>query len=253
MAGIDLDRVQDRVVSPWWHHVLSSAYHMLGEHELELEAARIPVQWYPDLLRLRAQEVIAAAALGDLDEVERIVEESQAVRPADDFCAGDVVLMAARELRAHGHHGESLALASLAVNWCRGRGVLEDQAVTMRAFLARALYQAERWDESRELFRELAAENPGNAEYHGYLGAIAARAGDATEAMAISDALPADVQSIFWRARIAALLGDEERAMTLLRQAFAQGSKFNLSVHRDMDLESLRDYPPFQELLRPKG
>jgi tetratricopeptide (TPR) repeat protein len=123
----------------------------------------------------------------------------------------------------------------------------------MRGFLARALYQAERWEEARELFLQLAAEDPENLDYRGYLGAIAARKGDADEAMAVAEALPAGIPAIRWRARIAALLGDEERAMTMLREALAQGARFNLSFHNDMDLESLCDYPPYQELLRPKG
>ena len=56
-----------------------------------------------------------------------------------------------------------------------------------------------------------------------------------------------------WRGRIAALLGDREEAMALLLEAHAQGRPFGWSWHRDVDLESLRDYPPFQEFLRPKG
>jgi hypothetical protein len=28
---------------------------------------------------------------------------------------------------------------------------------------------------------------------------------------------------------------------------------YSVWVHRDIDFESLRDYPPFQELMRPKG
>jgi hypothetical protein len=39
----------------------------------------------------------------------------------------------------------------------------------------------------------------------------------------------------------------------LLRQAFAQGYRFSLSVHHEPDFERLREYPPFQELVRPKG
>ena len=38
-----------------------------------------------------------------------------------------------------------------------------------------------------------------------------------------------------------------------LREAFAQGQAYGTRVLIDMDLESLRDYPPFKELLRPKG
>jgi hypothetical protein len=57
----------------------------------------------------------------------------------------------------------------------------------------------------------------------------------------------------YWQACIAALLGEKERAMTLLHDAYTQGRAFTIWLHRDMDLEPLRDYPPFQELLRPKG
>ncbi len=57
------------------------------------------------------------------------------------------------------------------------------------------------------------------------------------------------------RARIAALLGDREEAMTLLQQAIDKAANYGFGVwlHRDMDFESLRDYPPFQEFTRPKG
>ncbi len=44
-----------------------------------------------------------------------------------------------------------------------------------------------------------------------------------------------------------------EQAVVLLRDAFNQGFYIPSFVHGDMDLDSLRDYPPFQELVRPKG
>ena len=56
-----------------------------------------------------------------------------------------------------------------------------------------------------------------------------------------------------WRALIAASLGERERAVNLLRDAFGRGADYGIWLHRDPDLASLRDYPPFQELLRPKG
>jgi hypothetical protein len=40
--------------------------------------------------------------------------------------------------------------------------------------------------------------------------------------------------------------------VALLRTAFAEGREFDLWLHRDVDLESLRDYPPFVTLTRPK-
>ena len=43
--------------------------------------------------------------------------------------------------------------------------------------------------------------------------------------------------------------------MILLRQNIdlVPSPDVYLVLHRNMDFESLQDYPPFQELLRPKG
>ena len=55
------------------------------------------------------------------------------------------------------------------------------------------------------------------------------------------------------RAFIAAALGDRDAAVALLRTAFGQGMTVGEWAHMEPALESLRDYPPFQELIRPKG
>lgn len=46
---------------------------------------------------------------------------------------------------------------------------------------------------------------------------------------------------------------ENAQAVELLRSAINQGTYFGIWLHRDPDFESLRDYPPFQELMRPKG
>jgi tetratricopeptide (TPR) repeat protein len=259
MATIDPGQARDHIVAPFWHDILATAYHALGEHQLELEAVRIALQWYPDILSLRYQEAAAAAALGKVEEIDRIIEASLAVKPADEYRADDVMLGAARELRVHGYPAESLALANRAVEWCQGRMSPHARNDPLREFLADALYHAERWAESEELARQLAAEQPEYVDYQGALGALAVRMGDEAEARAILEALQASdqpeqqVQIILWRARITALLGEKERAMTLLRDAIAHGAKFGTRIHCNIDFEPLWDYPPFQELLRLKG
>ena len=55
-----------------------------------------------------------------------------------------------------------------------------------------------------------------------------------------------------WRARIQALLGERDAAVALLRDAFARGYPHAHGLHIDLAFASLRDYPPFQELLKPK-
>ena len=48
-------------------------------------------------------------------------------------------------------------------------------------------------------------------------------------------------------------VGEKERAVALLKEAFSQGLDYGVYLHRDIDLEPLWDYQPFKELLRPKG
>jgi hypothetical protein len=55
------------------------------------------------------------------------------------------------------------------------------------------------------------------------------------------------------RARIAAALGDHSDAVRLLQEAFQHGWVSPNRWHQFVEFDPLRDYPPFQELLRPKG
>lgn len=55
-------------------------------------------------------------------------------------------------------------------------------------------------------------------------------------------------------ARIYAGLGEKEKALALLRQAFMEGYGFDFTFYDyDFELLPLFDYPPFQEFVKPKG
>jgi predicted Zn-dependent protease len=165
---------------------------------------------------------------------------------------------AAVELRAHGHREASLAVAARAVEWLRSRPAGTAATTARREDLANALYLMEQWEDARSLFSALAAEDPERVTFLGPLGTIAARRGDAAEARAVSEKLRHSTQPhlfgshTYWRACIAALLGERQAAVDLLRESFAQGAEYRLGLHHDPDLEQLRDYPPFMDLMRPK-
>ncbi len=96
-----------------------------------------------------------------------------------------------------------------------------------------------------------------NVDFLGGLGVSAARLGHRGEAEALAKR-PATInppfsfgRSPYWRARIAALLGDRDRAVALLQEAIAQGiscaARYGPAVedcHREMDFESLRGTGP---------
>ncbi len=244
----------------WYARVAGRAHHALGNYNRELEIMRRCQELFPNLSTLRASEVQALAALGRVQEVRDVVDQSLAT-PSDYGSPYYVIATAAWELRAHGHPNESLEMANLAADWCRSRPQEEAESEELRYCLAVALCYAERWDEARALFEELAAESPEDMNYMGYLGTLAARRGDHEEALRISAELEhldrpyMFGMNMYWCGCISALLGENERAVGFLREAFARGCRHghDVDLHRDMDLESLRDYPPFQELVRPKG
>jgi DNA-binding SARP family transcriptional activator len=235
---------------------LATARHMLGEHRQELRGARQARLHYPEL-RTLGWEVRALAALGRVDEVERLLGESLALPPQPGLTAADVLRSTAAELSAHGHAEAAARTWEEAIAWYARRPGAE-QAHHRRA-LARTLYEAGRWTEARALFEDLAAEHPGNVQLLGHLGALAARRGDRAEAERISTALAASLQPYLrgghtlWRARVAAQLGEHEQALHLLREAFSQGQPYGAWVHTDPDLIPLRHLSSFRQLVRPKG
>ena len=117
---------------------------------------------------------------------------------------------------------------------------------------------AEEWAEAGSITAALIKEQPGNSAYLGLAGAIAARMGDSASAMKQAAALsrlasePDGIVELA-RAQLAAVLGQRERAVELLRDAFARGLSMSTALHRQMDFESLRGFAPFDELMRPKG
>jgi predicted Zn-dependent protease len=122
--------------------------------------------------------------------------------------------------------------------------------------LVQALYRTGQWKEAETQVRELLASDDANVDYLGLDGRLAARLENPQKARAVSSELARTGEPHLWgwhtyeRARIAALLGEKDEAVDLLREALAQGLAAYESIHRDPDLESLRDYPPFQELVR---
>lgn len=231
---------------------------MLGDHREELKAAQQGRKQYPELLSTLFYEARALAALGNIKQVNSRLDESLTLPPQRNWNPGGVMVYAGNALRAHGHKEASLQAFDRAIQWVKSRPEQEQKNRDTRGLLGYALYGGERWSEAQTLYMSLNAEFPDSITYLGYLGTIAARLGNRDKALGISDELKNIDQpylfgsNTFWRARIAALLGEKEQAMVLLRDALAQGASHG-SLYLNMDLELLSDYPPFQELIKPKG
>jgi hypothetical protein len=245
----------------WYSHwrAYTRILHILGEHERELEVAREARQYVSGLLYAMAYEGRALAALGRLDELTALVEEILLAGAQPRLTPGGALAELAEEAAAHGYQSACFEIADRALGWIDGQSQEYQTTVAARSLRGRLLYVLQRWDVAAAVFAALAADSADLVDALGHQGAIAARQGDAESARRFASELASvDLPRVhgwntYWRAKISALLGEEVEAVALLRRSFSEGNRYGIWLHRDPDLESLRDYPPFQELMEPEG
>jgi tetratricopeptide (TPR) repeat protein len=258
LRPLDPERGSMRGWWPYWSF-LTQTYHVLGQHRRELRAALRGRRQYPDNLALLRRELEARAARGQHERVVALLEESLTLRrPGDPYLT--LAMVASLDFRAHGHPDHALDVVERAV--ARYRSLPDEEARAALGSpirLVQLLLYGGRWAEAEEALEALAADNPDNLEIKGSLGVLAAWQEDRDKASEADRWLAAlDRPYLYgwhteWRTRIAAALGQQDEAVRLLQEAFNQGVPFNPWVHRDPTFAALHDYPPFQELLRPKG
>lgn len=244
---------------PYWD-CFAASYHVLGEHKKELAIARQARKRFPDSFSPLNHEVSAFAALGKIEEIKKLIEESQTLtKPGfTTGSPGGTMRLAGEELRAHGDEDAAMTFLNQAIQWYRSRPAEELDSL-LRDRYGLTLYCARRWEEAKSVFEEIAEVAPDNIWCQRYIGCIAARQGDREKASKVSEWLKNLKQPhlggdhTYYRACIAAILGDKDQAVTLLKENFLKGYGYSTDFHSDFDFESLWDYPPFIELLKPKG
>jgi tetratricopeptide (TPR) repeat protein len=252
--------LDDSFVKDWagyWTQ-LTWAYHMLGQHKKELKEARRGRELLPERSSGLRNELRALSALGKIDDINRVIEESYEFPPPQSWTPGSLMYLTGVGLRAHGYPEDSFQMLNRALKWYEDRPQEERRTPTHRAAIARIFYHLEKWEESYELFKGLYKEQPDSLTYLGCLGVLSARMGDKEEATKIAEELKnldrpyLHGRNTYWQSRIVALLGDKELAIELIRDSLAEGRTYNI-LHWEMDYEGLEDYPPFVELKKPKG
>ncbi len=239
---------------PAYYEDYTIALNMLGEHQRELSVADKGFAQHQNQMTLLFL-IRAQAALGNLDEVNKLLDMSIGLPSNNRYPFVRLLLKALIELRAHGHTQAVQAIVDRSLNWHRTQPLTGEKYQR-----AQLLYACEYWSEARDLLLELEAGNPEAYEYWGWLGLCVARLGNQDEAKEYSRRLEEldrpylQGAHTLYMARIAAVLGEQDQVMRLLQNAISQGRDYRGAFfHRDFDFESLRDYPAFQELIRPKG
>ena len=238
----------------WWG--FTDVLHMLGEHEQELEAARRAYELHPDggayILRLQAR---ALAALGQVDELNEVLDEIEAA--SDLTWVHRALRNTVDALGAYGHADAAQQVAERVAGWFERRPPEEAATLTHRVLYGRALFSAGRTGEAQDVLDAVVAEFPENFWGRGVRAFIAASRGDTAQAMSDIAWFSADERlaiSQWQRGTIAGALGDRQLAVSLIREAIEKPTyQFGADQLLHMEYHPLRDYPPFQELLRPKG
>jgi tetratricopeptide (TPR) repeat protein len=228
---------KDHLYSDW----LGMTYHMLGDYERELAVSGHPA---------------ALAALGRVREAEQ-----EAIRALPAQHTGDDPWPApmgsecvALELQAHGHPEAARRIRERIIAWY-GKAINDATRhdYPCRESRLSVFYYTGRWSEARAGYEHMLARDSTSVKAHVALGAIAVRTGDKDEADRMEAWLAARGGPIasYGRARMAALRGDRQRAVDLIRQAFEEQLGGRMFLHLDPEFRSLHDFPPYRELMGP--
>jgi tetratricopeptide (TPR) repeat protein/tRNA A-37 threonylcarbamoyl transferase component Bud32/TolB-like protein len=235
----------------WW---LSSAeaYHQLGRHDEELALARAGLERFPDNRGLLDRELWALAALGRFQAVDSLLDVVAGLPPAADD--GLRPLLAALELRAHGHREAAEAVLRRAID--RYAPQPSNEQRDNRAY---AFYAAERWAEAETILAELLNTQPDNPTYLRRRGVALAKLGRRDEAVEMARRLDGlqgrpNIRGthVAAQAEIAAALGDREEALRLLRRAFDEGYAYGIVIHREPAYDVMWGFAPWDNLVRPR-
>jgi tetratricopeptide (TPR) repeat protein len=242
---------------------LTGTLHLDGEHAAELEEARAARRENPNNWNAVFLEARALLGLGRHDDMWGLVSEGSGL--TSSFSAGPHLLSLAEELNVHGQRSAAAAMARRTLDLYQALfdlGLPPEPAY--RFAQSSALLLAGDARQARSLFDRAAAEDRLGSrilpeeEFLGYSGSLAARAGDPGAARRVEEKLAgsgvADRGSrLFWRAAIAASLGEKQRAVDLLDQAFDGGFWAYGRAHRLPFFEPIWGYGPYRDLLTSLG
>jgi TolB-like protein len=268
LAG--LDRARDLGWMPdsgkfLYYRDLTRAYHMLGEHGRELEAAEAFAGHEPPRVTALFLRARALAGLGRSADALRLIDSARGLRDdetiweigrPDDFAATMAV-----ELALHGDSAAARAAAQRALDYFTERrdsvptyGIASAALTAGRPDLARRYLAGRRKGESPARSRTWVH---GDSPWLAIAAILALQDGDTATANRLEDSVRHGqwthewARHLFEAARLAAYRGDRPGAVAQLGK-LASITCGTLWPHYWPGLASLRGYPPFEEILRPR-
>ncbi|MGD2121881.1 MAG: serine/threonine-protein kinase [Gemmatimonadota bacterium] len=242
-----------------YYRVLIQAYSDLDEHGKALDAARQYQDIYGNDQETLAYLGFALAALGRIEELRGVLHELEALQDQGRGF-GLTISRVATYLRRLGYSDAATAMIDRAIRWYETRPPEAKASAEWRSDYMWTLFVADRWEEAYSVARALSEDFPENVNYRGPFGVFAGYSEHRDEALETSrwleDLAPPGLGGWdkMWRAGIAASLGDGESAVALMKQGASEGfPQYPPWTRPWLVFDVLCDYPPYQELMRPKG
>ncbi len=235
--------------------VLSRAYHELGDFGAQLSTLERGRKLYPASRNFAGLELGALAGLRRPAAALALSDTLIAGTSGADISSVAFVVDGANEFRAHGDLATAQSLARKVTAWDAAQRGPPQRARDIAAGAAWLILRP--LDSAASRYRRAAVDSQ-TISVTGLLAVVSAQQGDTLRARATADSLgmqesarTAGVRD-YWRAAILGQLGEREQAVTLLRQSTHEGQTMD-GWHADEALRALHGYPPFDQLITPKG
>ena len=221
---MDPDRGELRGWSPYWTQRAHVDY-LIGDHLAELTDARELERRFPDRRVATALQPRALASAGDQRALDSSLVAWQSLPPDVYWSQGAALVVASEELMRRGHEAAGRRYAARAITWLKARLTAMPNDRSHRYWLGSVYYDIGRYEAARPYFESLAKEYPGRIEYRGLAAIVAARRRDQAAAERwLGPAGPTEIgEHLAFCARIAAINGKTESALTLLASAVDHG------------------------------
>jgi DNA-binding SARP family transcriptional activator len=240
-------------VGPNYGIVYAQLVSVAGDRDRGINVVRWVRARYPTYARAWGLEITLVARAGRAAETERLID----TMTAQPLVPSSAVIFSLRRTAA------SLAVegdtAAAHRTLTRALAVLDrdDRKRAPRTALDRAqlLYDMGQLAEAKALLATLVARDSTDVDARGHLGLIAARRADTAAAVAVDKWLetarpPYVFTRTLYRARIAALLGEHERALELLGSALDEAGRFLVPGYREYpEFACLREDDRFEQLM----
>lgn len=249
LLRMDPERGWIRTWPPYWN-VRIGARHLLGQNRVALQEIEDALKAHPNDRFLPLQQLRLLVGVGRVDEAEAAAA-ALSTRADSKWDAVEPFVVVANEMAAHGHSAEARRVALRASKMPIGERAGRMRGPSARAYL---LLAAGEIQQAHQVASRL-VRSDSSFSARGLYGLTAAGIGDTATAHRMSAAVAAGRPNYshgsktYWRAAIAAYLGEHQRAVSLLRQAVHEGHRMEIVTHASPTLLPLRNYEPFRQLI----